>query len=340
LESRVKGPARLLIVEDQPAAARELSGALELLGYVVIGTATSSEEAVRQTAQLQPDLVLMDISLDGECDGIETAAILQSRFQVPVVYVTANVDPHVLERALHTDPHGYLAKPYNHRTLGATIEVALRRHESELMLRGYSEDLARRRLELERKSQELGALAESFRQQSILDPLTALYNRRHLDSVLTRELSLAQRESHPVGLIMLDVDHFKVFNDTFGHETGDRVLQEISRLIRSRLRAYDVPCRYGGEEISIVLPGALLSDGCSVAEHLRSGIEKLTVDNNGRSIGTVTASFGVAAFPEQATEPAELLRAADEAMYEAKRQGRNRVVAASRAESATPAKPG
>jgi diguanylate cyclase (GGDEF)-like protein len=319
---------RILIVDADRRVVESLREALTELGYVVVGCAPTSAQALAMVASESPDLVLSEIALQGDVDGIDTTRIIQGQHHIPVVYLTANTDPDVLERALQTEPHGYLAKPFHVRTLGATIAVALRRHKSETALRGHSAELVKQQVELVEKSRELGALAERFRQQSILDPLTNLYNRRHLDTVLKRELSLAQREGHAVGLIMFDVDRFKAVNDAFGHAAGDKVLQDIAHYLRSRLRAYDVACRYGGEEVAIVLPGAPLADAMRVAEHLRGGIERLTPDDEGRPIGSVTASFGVAAFPDQGTEPDQLLRAADQALYVAKGEGRNRVVAA------------
>jgi diguanylate cyclase (GGDEF)-like protein len=325
----LSAPRRILIVDADRRVVERLRDALTAeLGHVVVGIAPTSADAISLTSTEAPDLVLSEIPLEGDVDGIDTARIIQGQFGVPVVYLTANTDPAVLERALQTEPHGYLAKPFHARTLGATIAVALRRHESETTLRGHTAELAKQQVELVEKSKELGALAERFRQQSILDPLTNLYNRRHLDTVLKRELSLAQREGHAVGLIMFDVDRFKAVNDAFGHAAGDKVLQDIAHYLRSRLRAYDVACRYGGEEVAIVLPGAPLADAMRVAEHLRAGIESLAPVDNGRPIGSVTASFGVAAFPDQGTEPDQLLRSADEALYVAKGEGRNRVVAA------------
>jgi diguanylate cyclase (GGDEF)-like protein len=324
----VSAPRRILIVDDDRRVVESLEDALTGLGYAVVGAAASSAQALALAEAQAPDLVLTEIRLNGGIDGIDTASQIQSRLGVPIVYITGNTDPDVLERALKTEPHGYLAKPVHPRTLGATIAVALKRHESESTLRGQSDELTKQQLELVERSRELGALAERYRQQSILDPLTNLYNRRHLDNVLKRELSLAQREGHAVGLIMFDVDRFKAVNDAFGHAAGDKVLQEIAHYLRSRLRAYDVACRYGGEEVAIVLPGAPLPDAVRVAEQLRGGIERLAPTDNGRAIGSVTASFGVAAFPDQGTEPEQLLRSADEALYVAKNEGRNRVVAA------------
>jgi len=170
-------------------------------------------------------------------------------------------------------------------------------------------------------------LREELKAQSIRDPLTGLFNRRYTEETLERELKGAARSKAPVGVVMIDVDHFKRVNDTHGHDGGDVVLKAIAELLRSRTRGHDVVSRLGGEELLVLLPGASLESAKAKAEALREAIAKLELTHRGRRV-EVTASFGVAAFPEHGSEGPELLRAADQALYTAKRTGRDRVVAA------------
>jgi diguanylate cyclase (GGDEF)-like protein/PAS domain S-box-containing protein len=182
----------------------------------------------------------------------------------------------------------------------------------------------------ERKRSE-AALKRAFddlQQQAITDPLTGLYNRRFLYEVLPRELTRAGRNKTAVAVMMMDIDHFKRVNDTYGHETGDLVLKEIARTIEATLRATDICCRYGGEEISVVLPEAPVDGARMRAEMLRASIEKLEVEGPGQERIRVTISIGVAVYPGHGANADALLRAADEALYEAKGAGRNRVVVA------------
>ncbi|KAB7763453.1 GGDEF domain-containing protein [Xanthomonas maliensis] len=171
-------------------------------------------------------------------------------------------------------------------------------------------------------------LRETLRQQSIRDPLTGLYNRRYLEEALNHELARCTRRQLPLSVLMLDVDHFKCFNDLHGHGGGDRVLAAIGELLLAQTRGEDICCRYGGEELTVILPEADLETACTMAEKLRASIEALQVSADGASLPKVTASFGVATFPTQAGTVPELLRHADQALYRAKQAGRNRVVAA------------
>ena len=171
-------------------------------------------------------------------------------------------------------------------------------------------------------------LRERLLAQSIRDSLTGLYNRRYLEETLERELARAHRGQTPVGLVVLDVDNFKAFNDKYGHGGGDALLRALGTTMRSHLRREDIACRYGGEEFVLVLPGATLADTERRAEDLRRTIACLEVSDNGRALGTVSISSGVAAYPEHGDEVDTLVRTADTALYEAKRLGRNRVIVA------------
>jgi diguanylate cyclase (GGDEF)-like protein len=169
-------------------------------------------------------------------------------------------------------------------------------------------------------------LRETLRQQSVRDPLTKLYNRRFLEETLDRELARLERKNLPLSLIMIDVDHFKSFNDTFGHEIGDAVLRDLSEILQRNVRGSDIACRYGGEEFIIVLPEANVEIARQRAETLREAMRELQLVHDGKPLGPVTLSLGVACFPEHGHQREQLLQAADAALYEAKNAGRNRVV--------------
>jgi diguanylate cyclase (GGDEF)-like protein/PAS domain S-box-containing protein len=171
-------------------------------------------------------------------------------------------------------------------------------------------------------------LREALHTQSIRDALTGLYNRRYLGEVLEREARRAQRAGHNLGVLMLDLDHFKKFNDTHGHDAGDTVLRATASILTRSVRAEDIVCRYGGEEFVIVLPLADLRASQARGEHIRSKLRELTVLHQGQSMGTLTVSVGVADLPSHGTTAKELLEAADAALYRAKKEGRDRVVVA------------
>lgn len=170
------------------------------------------------------------------------------------------------------------------------------------------------------------ALREKLRTQALRDPLTGLYNRRYMEDVLERYAHLAERNGSAVSVIMIDLDHFKLLNDKHGHAMGDAVLREVAAAIVGGLRPSDVACRYGGEELIVLLPDCALADALAKAELLRVRVEMLS-----ESHGTpITASFGVATMPETSAQQGDLIAMADGALYQAKQEGRNRVVAAVR----------
>ncbi|HEV3511944.1 MAG TPA: diguanylate cyclase [Candidatus Sulfotelmatobacter sp.] len=171
-------------------------------------------------------------------------------------------------------------------------------------------------------------LREALRAQSIKDPLTALYNRRYLTEMLEREIRRAVRAEQSLGILMLDLDHFKKFNDTYGHDAGDTVLRETALFLSNSIRMEDFVCRYGGEEFVVILPTADLNASHARAERMRSKLRELVVLHQGQSLGMITVSIGVAALPQHGTSSKALLEAADAALYRAKREGRDRVAVA------------
>jgi diguanylate cyclase (GGDEF)-like protein len=166
-------------------------------------------------------------------------------------------------------------------------------------------------------------LREALRQQAIRDGLTGLFNRRYLDETLEREIARAHRGGQPLGVLMIDVDHFKQFNDRYGHEAGDCVLKALGAILRRQVRAEDIACRYGGEEFCLILPGAPLEAAIARAEALRAEMSRLQLQHDGRTLGAVSLSVGVAAFPIHGQGGADVLKAADAALYQAKRAGRD-----------------
>src|SRR5262245_18455827 len=167
---------------------------------------------------------------------------------------------------------------------------------------------------------------QTLQEQAISDPLTGLYNRRYLSEVLPREPARSGRNTKPVAVMLIDLDHFKRVNDSFGHEAGDIVLTAVGALLREKVRGSDIPCRYGGEEFALVLPETDEESAARRAEDIRVAISALEWSHAGRRFGKITASFGIAMFPEHAQDTDTLLRVADVALYAAKGAGRNRIM--------------
>jgi len=163
---------------------------------------------------------------------------------------------------------------------------------------------------------------------SMRDPLTGLYNRRYVEETMGRELPRARRLGESVGLIVMDIDHFKRLNDTYGHDAGDHVLERTGELLRAATRNSDIACRFGGEEFAIILPGATLLVARNRAEAIRSALEAMKIDFNGQAIGPLTISAGVSSLPPHEQDWTYAMQQADRALYTAKQSGRNKVIAA------------
>jgi diguanylate cyclase (GGDEF)-like protein len=169
---------------------------------------------------------------------------------------------------------------------------------------------------------------EALQNYAIYDSLTGLFNRRYMEETLKREISRVARNREPLGLIMVDIDHFKQFNDTYGHAAGDMLLRSIGDFFKDRIRREDIACRYGGEEFVLILPGSSLENTCRRAEQLHEEIKRVRVRHRGSFISSVEVSMGVVVFSEHGTSAELLLESADKALYKAKAQGRNRIVVA------------
>lgn len=184
--------------------------------------------------------------------------------------------------------------------------------------------MSRTNVKLHSQIDEIRTLQGRLAEQAVRDPLTRLYNRRYLDETLEREVARARREGHPLSVVLLDVDHFKKLNDSYGHQAGDEVLKALAELLRNDTRTEDVACRYGGEEFLVLLPSMPLDKAHERAEHWRSQLERHVFSFGNFSL-SATASFGVSSYPHHGKTPDELTRTADAALYSAKRNGRNRV---------------
>jgi diguanylate cyclase (GGDEF)-like protein len=170
-------------------------------------------------------------------------------------------------------------------------------------------------------------IRETLRYQSIRDPLTGLFNRRYLEETLARELSRVSRNQNPLSLIMVDIDYFKNFNDSFGHVMGDILLKKLGQLFIHSLREEDIACRYGGDEFIIVLPDTTLDNAKRWAERLRENVKNLNIISSwDAESGIITLSFGIAAYSEKANSIDNLIRIADKALYSSKSLGRDQVV--------------
>ena len=166
-------------------------------------------------------------------------------------------------------------------------------------------------------------LQQELKYQSLHDPLTGLYNRRYLEESLKKEIDRAYRKQQSITVMMLDVDHFKRFNDIYGHQVGDLVLSKMGNYLLAAIREYDIACRYGGEEIIIVMPDASIENTIVRAETIRRNIKAMKLEHNGKQLEPITISIGVGCFPDDGIDAEKLIDAADKALYRAKEDGRD-----------------
>lgn len=319
---------------------RQLQLRYEMALVTVIKELNRSTEldAVLNTALAQALRALgMDqgaIYMQDEEDALALRAY-QGKFEEPPELVTdLSLPQHVLERGeavqlteqpdLQADPHAEVSLPL--RAAGEVVGVIR-------IVTAQLHDFSARDIALVSAiadqvgtAIERAQLYETLRDQSIRDPLTRLFNRRYMEETLEREIHQAIRRRLPLGILMIDLDHFKQFNDTYGHDGGDTLLRALGEFLQSHIRASDIACRYGGEEFLLIMPDTTLEAAKQRAEQLSQAIRALEVSHEGKPLGKVTLSIGVAIFPEHGEDGNAVVRAADEALYEAKEAGRNRVM--------------
>jgi two-component system, cell cycle response regulator len=301
--------ARVLVANPYHGARRAVRAVLEPLGCVVIEAERPAEVLVAARRR-RPHVLLLDVAMEREASSSMVAEIKSDPelFAIAIVLVGAHGDAGDALTAMERGAHDVLPDDADAFELAARVRAARRGSDMQELL------LTRER-ELERLA--------------YYDELTGLPNRRSALRQLEALLSRGRRHGHALALLMVDADHFKAVNDRHGHRLGDEVLVEMTRRITAIVRDIDTFARYGGEEFVLILPETNLEGGLAVAEKLRRGTVKTPFcgEDDGNRV-RLTVSIGVACFPEHATQPEELLRAADEALYEAKLQGRDRVVTA------------
>lgn len=252
------------------------------------------------------DIILCDLDMPG-MDGFKFLSMIKTRKElqdIPIIMVTGVKDQDTKIRGLERGASDYLTKPFDPGELIARVKV-------QLKIKSLQDSLKKSNL----------ALMEL----SNTDPLTRLSNRRFLMKTLEKELQRCERSQKALALIMVDVDHFKKINDTYGHQQGDVVLQTLADLMKAHLRDYDLAARFGGEEFALVLPETAIEEAVQAAERLREAVSKLRFPGEYQEIH-LTISLGVATFPHNKVKTVDdLIRESDRALYNAKEKGRNRV---------------
>jgi len=290
---------KILVVDDSPTIRAALKALLERMGHTVV-EANDGKQALQMYRQDRPGLVLIDVVMP-IMDGYESAQHMRETKAdewVPIIFLSSKEADQDLDRAIEAGGDDYLVKP------------VMRTKQLEM-----SRDLASANRELEKLSRQ--------------DGLTGIANRRYFDSYLVTEVRRGARERQPLSLVLSDVDHFKAFNDCYGHQAGDDCLRRVAAALSSAgRRPADLAARYGGEEFAMVLPGTALEGAVDVAQAVSRVIESLGIPHARSAVNAkVTLSQGIVSLtPEKETSSEDLIQRADQALYLAKQQGRNRYV--------------
>jgi diguanylate cyclase (GGDEF)-like protein len=314
---------KALVIEDTVTSATLICHLLEKMGLVPV-RASDGLAGIEMFKRERPDLVLLDIIMPG-MDGFEVARRIRQLEKdgewTPIIFLSARASDQDLAEGINVGGDDYLVKPVSEIVLRAKVRAMQR--------------IAQMRYSLLVLTRKLDEANRELTRLSAVDGLTGIPNRRCFDDTLAREWRRSQRNRQPLSLLLADVDHFKEFNDTYGHQVGDDCLKAVARSLAGCLnRATDLVARYGGEEFAVVLPDTDEHGARAVAELMRDAVAALAVPHSASSVaGHVTLSLGVASCvpgnePEASAE--SLLGDADKALYEAKRGGRNRVFVAPR----------
>jgi diguanylate cyclase (GGDEF)-like protein len=279
---------------------------LTRLGYRVSGIASEGAEAIEMARELHPQLVVMDVSLRGDVDGIEAACAIQEDAPVPVIFLTGHSDTETLQRAVMTGPLGYLIKPFQEDDLRCAIEVAIHKHRADIERRQREEHLRR-----------------SAENRSLIDELTQLRNRRGFFELGGQALNAARREQQVLGLFFMDLDGLKQINDTLGHMIGDDALRDTAEVLRNTFRGSDIVARLGGDEFVALAHLHGERDIETLCVRLREHLREFNASR--QRPYQVDLSIGATLVDGPADlNLEEIIARADEAMYQEKRAASSR----------------
>jgi len=292
----------ILVIDDDASIHRAVERRLEGVVDQVL-KAESPTKGLQLAIQEKPDVILLDLNMP-QIDGFKVCRHLQEHpttRDIPILFLTADQNPDNLAKALDAGASDYISKPFNAIELEARVRVALRTKQ----------------------------MIDLLQERARIDAVTSLNNRAAMDDALVAAASAFKRTGHPVSLLMIDLDHFKKVNDTYGHGVGDDVLRRVGASIRANCRPYDAACRFGGDEFGVILAQSDTTCAEQVAKRILDGINKIKVRAGGEEI-KVACSGGLASASQMPSgfEAADLLKAADEALYSAKSEGRNRLALA------------
>ena len=310
---------RILVVDDESSLRSFFSKLLSGDGHEVI-EAASGEDALELFKKENFPLVITDLKMSG-MSGIDLMKEVRGmRPDTQFIIITSYASLDTAITAVRLGAYDYLTRPFEDVEIVSTV---VNRAVEKIRLINENRDLINN---LEKKNTELSRANEILKEMAIRDSLTGLFNHRYFQEALSVEVLRSRRHKRNFALMMIDVDHFKNFNDTNGHPEGDELLRLIAKIFTQRLRGSDIVARYGGEEFVIILNETERDNALLVAEKIREQIEGNNFKGReSQPSGRVTVSIGIAEYPDNGEDPSALLKYADEAMYKAKERGRNKV---------------
>ena len=305
---------RILIADDSRVIRQIVTECLKDFGHDLV-YAENGFECLQYVAGHNVDLIMMDVEMP-LLNGIEATQKIRELTKMdwfPIIFLTTRDDDQAFANGIMAGGDAYLLKPINPPRLQHTI-IAMER-------------IYAMRQKLKLAQQELQKLNQELQHLSLHDALTGLANRRHFDNVLQQQFAWSKRNKSPLSLIICDVDFFKNYNDSYGHQQGDECLSSVGKILKAQAkRPTDLACRYGGEEFTVVLPETNLQGGRSVAESIRRAVFEQAIPHSGSKVADrVSLSLGLATYNGQYRQAQQLIEAADGALYRAKEHGRNRV---------------
>lgn len=301
----------VLLIEDDAVVGQDIKETLTSLGYHLAGWTAVGRDAVHLAEELQPDVVLMDVGLKGDMDGIQAATAIHERLSVPIVYMTGYRDENTLHRAVCSEPAGYLVKPFEEIELRCAIEVAVHRHRAETAMR-----------EREVTLQRTADLLESL---SLVDELTGLKNRRAFYALAQQEIKAARRDGRMLALLFIDVNDLKPINDMHGHAAGDVVLRETAQVLAHSSRESDIVARLGGDEFVILARVADELSADTILQRLDENVESANARKENRFKLDLSVGMVIVDPSAEDEDITTLLAKADAYMYEEKRARRQRI---------------
>jgi len=319
---------KILIVEDDASQLAMQKHMLRDCDADIL-TASNGREALDIITRDEPRIVLTDWEMP-EMNGIELCRKLRSHEGIRFVYIiiaTANAGAGRVVEAFDAGADDFIAKPINKAELLGRLRAAERIVSAESALAKRTREVHRVNAQMAMAHQKLNVANEKLRRMATTDELTGLLNRREAFERLNDFAQASKRYGHELATIMLDIDHFKQFNDTHGHAAGDYVLKETARVLRGRTRTSDKVARVGGEEFLLICPGINGENAMKCAENVRAAVEQASFEYEGAKLN-VTVSLGVAAWNSTYDKPDEMLKDADDALYVSKRGGRNQATLA------------